>query len=292
MDSVIESLPEELQSLFKKDVIVTGGCIASMLMGEEVNDYDVYFKRYKTAVLFAKHYLAEFLKNRTAEQGGIPYTMSIEEMIDTLGRQRVRVVIKSAGVASTEQKQDYEYFEGSTEGSADTYVEEAMGEVSPEAQEEKPSYAPVFLSSNAITLKGDVQIILRFYGDAEAIHENFDFVHCMNYWDYAGGLVLNQDSLEAILSRTLVYRGSLYPVCSVFRTKKFIQRGWKINAGQQLKMCLQIAALDLTNFQVLEEQLTGVDVAYFTEVLAKAQDKENPMVLETAYLVEIIDRMF
>lgn len=290
MEAVMQSLPTELQLIFKKDVIVTGGCIPSMLMGEEVNDYDVYFRQYKTAVLFANHYLSQFLANRTAEQGGIPYTMEIQELTDSLGRPRVRVFIKSAGIVADEQSEDYQYFEGG--GDAEAYVEEAMGEVDPEAQEEKPEYYPVFLSSNAITLKGKVQIILRFFGDAKAIHENFDFVHCMNYWTFNGGLTLNLESLEAIMSKTLVYQGSLYPICSVFRTKKFIQRGWQINAGQQLKMCLQISKLDLTNFNILEEQLTGVDVAYFREILDKARDKENPLVVDTAYLTEIINRMF
>ena len=42
---------------------------------------------------------------------------------------------------------------------------------------------------------------------------------------------------------------------------------------------------------ILEDQLTGVDVAYFMEVIraVKTQDGEK---INYAYLVEIIDRMF
>ena len=100
------------------------------------------------------------------------------------------------------------------------------------------------------------------------------------------------DSLEALMSRTLVYLGSLYPVCSVFRARKFIERGWKINAGQYLKMILQCSDLDLSDYKILEEQLTGVDAAYFSDLLAKARNKENPERVDKNYLVEIINRMF
>lgn len=293
---------DSLREDCKKDVIVTGGCIASMLLGEEVNDYDMYFKRHNTVMRLTQYYLEKFQKGREAavKQGGVPISMKVQELTDTLGRPRCRIVVKSAGVAGAEQTQDYHYFERAPDvdtPDAGSYVGEAFdamnaeGSVDEELRPKKQDYDPVFLSSNAITLKGGVQLILRFSGDQEAIHENFDFAHTMNYWTPKEGVVLNMDSLEALMSKTLVYRGSLYPVCSVFRAKKFIERGWKINAGQYLKMCLQISELDLTNYQILEEQLTGVDVAYFSEVLSKAK-QEDKDTIDTAYLVEIINRMF
>lgn len=287
---------EDLRKLCKNDVIVTGGCIASMLLGEEVNDFDLYFKNYKTCVKVANYYLKKFMAGRTGEQGGIGYGITVQEMKDTLDRERVRYVVKSAGVAGDHQTQNYEYFEQSDqndEGEAGDYVQEAFGEVSEEVRPEKPPYHPVFLSSNAITLKGGVQLIIRFFGDHEAIHENFDYVHCMNYWTRDEGVVLNMASMEALMSKTLVYKGSLYPVCSVFRAKKFIERGWKINAGQYLKMAMQINELDLKNIIVLEEQLTGVDQAYFHEVISAVKgDDETKMEVDHMYLVEIIERMF
>ncbi len=148
------------------------------------------------------------------------------------------------------------------------------------------------MSSNAITLSDEVQIIVRFFGDHTAIHENFDFVHCMNWWTFADGVNLNVDSLAALMSKTLVYKGSLYPVCSVFRARKFIERGWTINAGQYLKMILQISDLDLNKFEIMEEQLTGVDAAYFGQLLERSKDKDNPELIDKNYMVEIINRMF
>jgi len=289
MEKWLASLPEELQEQAKRDVIVTGGCIASMLLGEQVNDFDLYFKTKDTVLRLAHRYLAAFKIAQVHKHGGVQYDMSIQEMTDSLGRDRVRIKIQSAGVAGEVQGQDYQYFESLKDESAALYLDDVFDQPD---DEEKPRYRPVFLSSNAITLSDDVQIIIRFFGGPDAIHENFDFVHCMNYWTFSEGVVLKQASLEALMSKTLTYQGSLYPICSVFRAKKFIQRGWTINAGQYLKMCLQIGELDLTSMEILEEQLTGVDAAYFTELLQKAANKENPELVDTAYLVELVNRMF
>ena len=54
---------------------------------------------------------------------------------------------------------------------------------------------------------------------------------------------------------------------------------------------MQISELELTDPTVLEDQLTGVDSAYFMELMTKLREKD-PEKVNAAYLVEIIDRMF
>lgn len=73
--------------------------------------------------------------------------------------------------------------------------------------------------------------------------------------------------------------------------RKFIKRNWQINAGQILKMVWQTNELDLTDINVLRDQLTGVDVAYFSELIGKIREKD-PEKVNAAYMIEIIDRMF
>lgn len=295
MNKWIATLPEELRDSVKKDVIVTGGAIASMLLGEQVNDYDVYFKSKATVKAVTSHYLEQFRQAQVHKHGeNVHYAMKLEELKDTLGRDRVRIKIQSAGVAGEESKALYEYFESQPDEMGGEYLDDVFAQQvgpTPVDSEKKP-YRPVFLSSNAITLSDNVQIIIRFWGDVDEIHKNFDFVHCMNWWTYKDGVNLQLESLEALMSKTLVYKGSLYPVCSVFRAKKFIERGWFINAGQYLKMILQISSLDLTRFDVMEEQLTGVDAAYFRDLLERARNKENPEHVDKNYMIEIINRMF
>lgn len=290
----------DLRDRVKKSTIVTGGCIASMLLCEQVNDFDIYFKDKETAFAVAKYYVGQFeIKNKSGIECGL-------HVIEEEGR--IKIVVQSAGIASEQgTQQPYEYFEANPEAStagAD-YVSEVMqdpGQIEDAYQEREakvldqdddgPAYRPVFISTNAITLSNRVQIVLRFFGEPEEIHKNYDFVHCTNYWSSWDGLLkLHQPALESLLAKELRYVGSKYPICSLFRLRKFIARGWTINAGQVLKISLQISELDLSDIKVLEDQLTGVDVAYFVQ-LVKALKEKDPEKVNAAYLVEILDRMF
>lgn len=104
-------------------------------------------------------------------------------------------------------------------------------------------------------------------------------------------MILKPDALESLLSKELRYVGSLYPICSVVRLRKFINRGWRINAGQILKMAMQISALDLTDINVLEDQLTGVDTSYFVQLIKGLRERDLHKAT-TTYLVTILDRIF
>lgn len=171
-----------------------------------------------------------------------------------------------------------------------------MNVLEEESAEDKPRYRPVFMTSNAITLSDKIQLVIRFYGPPREIHSNYDFVHCMCYWTSDDGeLVLPNESLQAILARELVYKGSKYPIASIIRTRKFIQRGWVINAGQYLKMCMQISELDLKNPAVLEDQLIGVDFAYFQQIinyLRERKERDKDFEITAAYITEIVDKIF
>jgi hypothetical protein len=297
VDEWLETIDDtELRKLVAKNVIVTGGAIASMLLGDEVKDFDLYLRTHDATVAIAKYYLERF---NSIKKSGIECPLSL---VDENGR--VKIVIKSAGIASESgSDKPYEYFESAPER-ADAYVgdvidnPEQVEDIFQETEDKslqtggKTKYRPVFLTTNAITLSHKVQIIIRFYGEPDAIHENYDFAHCTNYWtSWDNQLILRPEALEALLARELRYVGSKYPICSMIRVRKFVSRGWRINAGQILKMAMQIQALDLTNLTVLEDQLTGVDTAYFLQLIDILKQKDAEKV-DAAYLVEIIDRVF
>jgi hypothetical protein len=296
----LESIEEpDVREAARRATIVTGGAIASMLLGEPVSDFDVYFRDRDTARKVAIYYVRRF---QPKARNGIPCAISVDN-----STERVKIVIKSAGIASEDgADKPYQYFETQGDSEASGYVGEVMqdpGDIQDTYEQTedaalatqddgKPKYRPVFMSTNAITLSHRLQIILRFYGEPDQIHENYDYVHCTNYWKcWDGELVLRPAALEALLAKELRYVGSKYPICSLFRLRKFIRRGWTVNAGQILKLSMQVSALDLTDIAVLEDQLTGVDVAYFLEVIDKLKAKD-PTKVNTAYLIEIIDRMF
>jgi hypothetical protein len=286
---------ERTRELVGKNSIITGGSIASLLLNEKVNDFDIYFTDKETTLAVAHYYVKEFTQNppprfKNSKLSSVP--IFVEDAED-----RVKIVIKSAGIASEEgDGGQYQYFEQESDPEsvdAMDYVNGVMTALQESEEDgDKKPYRPVFLSSNAITLSHHIQLVLRFYGEPEVIHENYDFVHCMNYWESKDGkLTLLPQALESLLAKELRYHGSKYPICSLIRLRKFLKRGWTVNAGQILKMCMQVSKLDLNDISVLEDQLTGVDVAYFQEVLDKLREKGENRV-DSAYIVEIIDRMF
>lgn len=280
----------DLRERVANNTIITGGSIASMLLGEKVNDYDLYFRDFETAKRVAEYYVNQFARSNPES--------AIQPKVEIDG-DRVKVRVRSSGVAS-ESLDDgtYRYFEADPDpdaADATLYAEQAAT-VAEQADDDKPRYRPVFLTTNAITLSHGIQLVLRFYGDPDEIHENYDFAHCTSYWDArTKHLELRPYAMEALLAKELRYIGSRYPICSIMRARKFIQRGWTINAGNILKMAMQISDLDLTDVNTLEEQLTGVDVAYFQEIIAKLKEDESVArtgQVSTTYLCEILDRMF
>ena len=165
-----------------------------------------------------------------------------------------------------------------------------------ELKTEKPRYHPRYFTTNAISLSDKIQLVIRFYGEVEDIHKNYDFAHCTCSYDYKNNeLNLPNKALECIINKELYYIGSKYPLCSIIRSRKFITRGWHINAGQYLKMCLQLNELNLHDFDTFRDQLTGVDSAYFDiaiKGIEKKKEDDPNFELDNSYLFEVINRIF
>ena len=298
LDKFIESLvgsitDDEVKGLVRRDAIITGGSICSMLMGDPINDFDVYFRTKETTKKVAEYYVAKFkelngtMKTEVAACDPIVKLDTITNIKGIL-EERVVIYIKSSGVAA-EGQSEYTYFESQPAEATEEFVESLANDLS---STEKQKFRPVFLSQNAITLSDKAQIVIRFFGDPQQIHSNYDFVHAMCYYDYMNkNLVLPGLALECMLSRTLIYQGSLYPIASIFRMKKFIERGWRITAGQQLKIMWQISDINLLNKDVLKEQLTGVDQAYMHQLINALKDTATEKI-DSAYVSAIIDKIF
>lgn len=292
---------EELRIRVLNDYIVTGGAIASMLLGEMPNDYDVYFTNAKTCYDLATYYVSK-LDDETRGRTVVRYrgssiydsTREISET-EAVG---VEIRIASAGIGGQcegDNNVGYDFFEltpreqviTDSNNPAETYISKFV-------TEDKNKYQVSMITSNAISLTDDVQIITRFCGPVETIHLNYDFVHATNSYGQKK-LTLRQEALEAILAKELRYVGSLYPVCSVFRMKKFLLRGWTITAGEMFKIAYDVSKLDLNDYYVLREQLTGVDTAYFAEILSqleKARSGSDDHHLDRTYLFELVNRIF
>lgn len=280
MKSWLASIDDiELRDKIKTSYIVTGGAITSMLLGEKPNDFDVYLNDADVAARLANYYISR-LPTVDNEMTKTPIVTVPES------RDRVEIKVQSAGVAGEDIDQSkYEYFEQYADGS-----QRAAAYLDAMAAKKTGKYTSVAITTNAITLTDDVQIVLRFVGSPDVIHTNYDFVHTTNWFTEEGGLVLRQEALESTLARELQYIGSKYPVCSMFRLKKFIKRGWTITAGEMVKIAYDISKLDLDDIEVLQEQLTGVDAAYFRQIIDLLRKEDKP--IERTYLFELVNRIF
>lgn len=320
-ESWVESIQDQdVQILARNNTIITGGCIASMLLKEEIKDFDFYFTNFETCKTVAEYYVQQFIKEH--DNLKIVPKVVIDKDID--GKDRVRIRIQSADIIGDKTNdKDYQYFEGDMRNgdideslmpAGEEYVEEALEdpqETLEKADEvdfnaavgsmhghktEKGKFRPIFLSDNAVTLSDKVQLVIRFYGEAEEVHRNFDYLHCVNYWrSDTKELVLKREALESLLLKRLYYMNSLYPICALIRIRKFIKRGWIIDAGQMLKICFQISKLNLNDFEILQDQLLGIDTAYFQQLInfiRTEKSKDENWILDLPYLVSIIDKIF
>lgn len=252
---------EQIRHYIVNNTFVTGGAITSMLLNEEVNDYDIYFDNIHACKEVLRYFLKKMEKVEN-EDFMFHTKIDMENENEIEFDDRVKIYIPHAGIFKNS------YYSN--------------------------SHFPIFVSSNAMTLTDNIQLIFRFVGSPDEIHKNYDFEHTKCYYiPRTNELVLPHKAIESVLMKELTYTGSQYPLASVIRTRKFIQRGWNINAGQYLKMVIQLQDLDLNKPTVLSDQLTGVDLVLFEHVIKeikKIKDIEGD--ITTDRIVEIVDRVF
>lgn len=286
LDDWVSSIDdEEIRKEITNNAIITGGAIVSLLNNEQPNDYDVYFKTIESLQKVAEYYANEWNASHVMKT-------QVEIRKEKLhGEDRITCFIRSEGITEDDEENGIDdesepIYDGEPDVEEELNIE--FGE--------KPRYRPRYFTTNAISLSDKIQLVIRFYGEVEDIHKNYDFAHCTCSYDYKKNeLILPNKALECIINKELYYIGSKYPLCSIIRSRKFITRGWHINAGQYLKMCLQLNELNLHDFDTFRDQLTGVDSAYFDiaiKGIEKKKEEDPNFELDNSYLFEVINRIF
>lgn len=238
MNEWVESVPVTRQDIRQAiyRTTIAGGAIVSLLQDISPNDYDVYTQTKEDCELLARYYVDLFNWDNQVEQDEY---------------RKAAVVVEDDQVKVIQPA-----MEGAT------------------IKQDVSKFRPIFISPNAITLKGNVQLIFRFYGEPEKLIQEFDFEHCTGYFHKVGWenkLVLNEDMLMSVLTKELKYRHGKYPVSSLLRLQKYIQRGYTIPTGELIKLALDISKLDLSNPKVFADQLSGVDLQLSADVLMAAK---------------------
>lgn len=157
-----------------------------------------------------------------------------------------------------------------------------------------------YVSANCITYKRkssrsrkmyNVQLITRFSGPPEVIFHNFDFTITNGAYSFRDGAFhFGSRFFTDLATRKLVYSGgSEFPICALFRTKKYQARGYTLPGSTVMHIGLSIVRLEIKTYAELKQQLLGIDTLFLQGLLAKEQYADHLPVNYGEFLVEALD---
>lgn len=284
----------ELKKLLQERTIIAGGAVVSLITGRKVNDLDLYFKTREDSEAYVR--LHNKLSGYKIGLQLNTYTQSYDICGIEIHNDKVEdiAIWYDYNTALPENNEDTkkEYLKTSNifRPSDTAFVKDKLGDAVIES-----------ITEAAISLKCGLQIILKVNGEVaelngfEKIIDFFDFEHVQMSWDPGTDkLDLPMSSLVALAARNLYYSPTPFPVSALFRVRKYLVRDYKINAGELLKIAIDISELDLGNPEVLRAQLIGVDIAYFKNFLTRYNEykKEHPDEMPKTILFKFISDAF
>jgi hypothetical protein len=251
------SLDPSGKNIVKANMFIAGGAINSLTCNEEPNDIDLYFID-SNAAAFVIEYIVRAIKSIFLFRDGVFQSLAVSaNATDYVKNTKTITLSFSLAGRPIDLK--------------------TLNEMIANSSSMKST--GVHFSSNAISFslhKVKYQVITRFIGEPEDVVECFDFAHCKNFFlPHRNVLSISNKAMMAQATRQLVYEGSMFPLTSMVRVKKFVRRGWSINAGELLKIGMQMNDFDWTNKEVLKDQLLGVDTRQFEELIDRL-DKKHP----------------
>ena len=133
--------------------------------------------------------------------------------------------------------------------------------------------AYTFSKNNAI-----IQIIRMpemILEDPQHIIDQFDYSICMGIYDIKQRkFILGETFLEDIARKELRYNIGRYPLASLFRIRKYLQRGYYISGTEIIKIGLAINNLNMRTYGDLKVQLQGIDTLFLRELTDKLLSDE------------------
>lgn len=296
----IAGFDEDLAEALSQGMYFAGGCLASLLGGDKVNDFDMYFtsrelalrfidayrERYSVAAFSVPGYVRRQIKPESAPQPAATDTEIIADNVGTVGKpNNYLVLLDWTNWCRCRTKGKAEADSGDDDANDDVAIEGLYHDVA--ISNDKDGCRPTLVSPNAISLANRMQVVTCVTGPPEELLQDFDFSHCRIAYRpmtvpghaHSGDRVrqaftFEEDTLRALLAKELVVKSASRPLCSLVRMRKFIKRGYRINAGNIMLLAMAFKKLDLRDVNVLREQLLAVDAAYFWGLL-RALDPEK-----------------
>lgn len=106
---------------------------------------------------------------------------------------------------------------------------------------------------------------------------NFDFTINMAAYDMlSDNIIAHVDFYKHNMQRKLVFNDdTLYPIISMHRAIKYINRGYTLSGHEQVKIALAINNLKMKDYTDLKKQLLGIDTSHFIDLTTKLMANPN-----------------
>ena len=133
-----------------------------------------------------------------------------------------------------------------------------------------------------------VQLVSAFSGSPEEIFSTYDFTVCCGAFSFAKAeFELHPRFLSDNISKRLVYiGGSKFPLCALYRVRKYLDKGYTVTGGTLVHIGLCATKLNINTYGDLKQQLRGVDTMFLGDYFASKEDS-LPCIIS-----EAIDEVF
>jgi hypothetical protein len=169
-------------------------------------------------------------------------------------------------------------FSGASVNDLDFYMKDKSKQMEVDLFLRRYFTGDTYTTSNAITYRRPSeksrkvwvsQLITRFVGDAAVIFDNFDFTITQGAFDFeTDKFEFGDRFFPDLAKKRLVFLGkSMFPICAMYRTKKYQERGYKLPGSTIMHIALSIVRLEIKTYRDLKYQLMGIDTMYLQDML-------------------------
>jgi len=101
---------------------------------------------------------------------------------------------------------------------------------------------------------------LGYFNSPSSVVDNFDFSVCKAVYNLDSEEFYFDDNFFVDLAarRLSIGSGTRFPLMSVIRTKKYLDRGFTISRNESLKSLLMVSKLDLSTLEECKKHINGL----------------------------------
>lgn len=120
--------------------------------------------------------------------------------------------------------------------------------------------------------KHRVQLIRVLTGEPNEVISTFDFTICQGAFD-GEDFYLSGSFFQHLAQRKLVFNiKAEYPLCSLYRARKFITRGFSLSGIEAIKLGLKLNSIQIKTYADLRKQLMGIDTLFLADLTDSLDD--------------------